>query len=94
MSGRGVATSAEGDCPVRVASRQQQQQGAAAAPAISYKTRTEHASAKVEKKYRLSETETIKVVTVPGFPMGERCVIYTNERGNAMQCREITPGQQ
>ena len=64
------------------------------APAISYKTRAEHASAKIEKEYRLSETETIKVVIVPGFPMGERCVIYSNGRGNAMPCREIMPGQQ
>jgi hypothetical protein len=69
-------------------------QEAAAAPAVSWKTRAEHATVKVEKEYRLSETETMKVVIVPGFPMGERCVIYTNERGNAMQCREITPGQQ
>ena len=67
---------------------------AAAAPAISWKTRAEHAKVKVEKEYRLSETETMKVVIVPGFPMGERCVVYSNERGNAMQCREITPGQQ
>ena len=64
------------------------------APAISYKTRAEHASVKVEKEYRLSETETIKVVIVPGFPMGERCVIYTNGQTSAMQCREVTPRQQ
>jgi hypothetical protein len=73
---------------------QERQQEAAAAPAISYKTRAEHATAKVEKEYRLSETETIKVVIVPGFPMGDRCVIYTNVQGSTMQCREITPGQQ
>ena len=72
----------------------QRQHEAAAAPAISWKTRAEHATAKVEKEYRLSETETMKVVIVPGFPMGERCTIYTNDRGNAMQCREITPSQQ
>ena len=72
----------------------QDRQEAAAAPAISYKTRAEHAKAKVEKEYRLSETETIKVVIVPGFPMGERCVIYSNGQGNTMQCREITPGKQ
>lgn len=63
-------------------------------PAISWKTRAEHAKAKVEKEYRLSETETMKVVIVPGFPMGERCTIYTTGQTSAMQCREITPGQQ
>ena len=70
---------------------QERRQEAAAAQSVSYKTRAEHASAKVEKEYRLSETETIKVVIVPGFPMGERCVIYTNVQTSAMQCREITP---
>lgn len=63
-------------------------------PGMSYKTRAEHAPIRVDKEIRLSETESIKVVIVPGFPMGERCVIYTNERGNAMQCREVTASQQ
>ena len=69
------------------------QAGSSAGAGIVWKTRAEHAKAKVEKEYRLSETETMKVVIVPGFPMGERCVIYTNGQTSAMQCREITPGQ-
>lgn len=61
---------------------------------ISHKTRAENAHARIEKTYRLSEIENIKVVIVPGHPLGERCVIYTNGAASAMQCREILPNQQ
>lgn len=63
---------------------------------ISYKTRAENAHARIEKTYRLSETETVKVVIVPGWPFGERCIIYNNASNysSAMRCSEITVGQQ
>lgn len=63
---------------------------------ISYKTRAENAHARIEKTYRLSETESIKVVIVPGWPFGERCIIYNNASNysSAMRCSEITVGQQ
>ena len=58
-------------------------------PSIDYRLRAENAPARIEKSYRLSETETVKVLVVPGFPFGDRCVIYGDQRGNTMQCREI-----
>lgn len=63
-------------------------------PPISQKTRVENLQARVEKTYRLSETETVKIIMVPGFPFGERCVIYSNAVSSTMQCREISPSQQ
>lgn len=63
-------------------------------PPISEKVRVENLQARVEKSYRLSETESIKIVVVPGWPFGERCVIYSNAVGSTMQCREITVRQQ
>jgi len=63
-------------------------------PSISWKTRAENANARIEKTYRLSETESVKVVTVPGYPLGERCVIYNNGQSSAMQCRELLPSHQ
>ena len=65
-----------------------------AKPSISYKTRAENAQVRVEKSHRLSETETVKVITVPGYPMGERCVVYNNGPASAMQCRELSPTRQ
>lgn len=59
-------------------------------PSVSYKTKAENAHARIEKTYRLSETETIKVVIVPGYPVGERCVIYTNGTSSTMSCSELT----
>jgi hypothetical protein len=61
---------------------------------VSYKTRAENAVARVEKTYRLSDTESLKIVIVPGYPLGERCVVYTNGHTSAMQCRELLPSQQ
>ncbi len=58
-------------------------------PPISYKTRVENMHARIDKTYRLSETESIKIVIVPGHPYGERCVIYTNGATSAMRCREL-----
>ena len=63
-------------------------------PGMSYKTRAEHVPIRVDKEIRLSETESIKAVIVPGFPMGDRCVIYSNGTASAMQCREVTASQQ
>ena len=63
-------------------------------PPISQKVRVENLHARVEKSYRLSETESIKIVIVPGWPFGERCVIYSNAVSSTMQCREITTSQQ
>ena len=63
-------------------------------PAISQKVRVENLQARIEKTYRLSETENIKIVIVPGWPFGERCVIYSNAVSSTMQCREITTSQQ
>ena len=61
---------------------------------VSYKTRVENAHARIDKSYRLSETETVKIVIVPGHPYGERCVIYTNGQSSTMHCREIAAQQQ
>lgn len=61
---------------------------------VSYKTRAENAHARIDKTYRLSETESIKIVIVPGHPYGERCVIYTNGQSSTMHCREIAAQQQ
>lgn len=63
-------------------------------PPISQKVRVENLQARMAKSYRLSETESIKIVIVPGFPFGERCVIYSNAISSTMQCREITTSQQ
>lgn len=63
-------------------------------PSISYKTKVENASARVDKSYRLSETETVKVIIVPGHPMGERCIVYSNGQTSTMQCSELRPAQQ
>ena len=63
-------------------------------PPISQKVRVENLQARTEKSYSLSGSETIKIVIVPGYPFGERCVIYSNANSSTMQCREITPGQQ
>lgn len=63
-------------------------------PSISYRTKAENANARIDKTYRLSETETIKVVIVPGFPYGERCVIYSNSTSSTMHCQEISAGRQ
>jgi hypothetical protein len=60
---------------------------------ISYRTRAENAPARIVKSYHLSETETVTVLVVPGFPFGERCIIYGDHRGNTMQCREISARQ-
>lgn len=61
---------------------------------ISQKVRVENLHARIDKTYRLSETESIKIVIVPGWPFGERCVIYSNAVSSTMQCREITTSQQ
>ncbi len=61
---------------------------------ISQKTRVENLQARVEKSYRLSETESVKIVIVPGWPFGERCVIYSNAVSSTMQCREVLPHEQ
>ena len=63
-------------------------------PPISQKVRVENLQARIEKTYRLSETESIKIVIVPGWPFGERCMVYSNAVSSTMQCREITAGQQ
>lgn len=63
-------------------------------PPISQKVRVENLQARTEKTYPLSGSETIKIVIVPGYPFGERCVIYTNGATSTMSCREITAGQQ
>lgn len=63
-------------------------------PPISQKVRVENLQARIDKTYRLSETESVKIVIVPGFPFGERCVIYSNAVSSTMQCREIMPREQ
>jgi len=63
-------------------------------PLISQKVRVENLQARIEKSYRLSDTESVKILMVPGWPFGERCVIYMNGQTSTMQCREITPSQQ
>lgn len=63
-------------------------------PSISYKTKVENTSARVDKSYRLSETETVKVIIVPGHPMGERCIVYSNGPASTMQCSELRPADQ
>lgn len=63
-------------------------------PPISQKVRVENLQARIEKSYRLSDTENVKILMVPGWPFGERCVIYSNSTSSTMQCREITPSQQ
>lgn len=63
-------------------------------PPISQKIRVENLQARVEKSYRLSETDSIKIVIVPGYPMGERCLIYSNATSSTMQCREVLPHEQ
>lgn len=30
----------------------------------------------------------------PGWPTGERCVIYTNGQTSAMQCQDLVPSRQ
>jgi hypothetical protein len=61
---------------------------------VSQKVRIENLQPRVEKSYRLSEAESIKVVIIPGFPMGERCLVYSNATSSAMQCREVLPSEQ
>lgn len=61
---------------------------------VSWRARAENSPARIEKSWRVSESETVKILIVPGFPLGERCVIYSTERGDTMQCREITPSAQ
>jgi len=61
---------------------------------ISYRTRAENAPARIVKTWRLSEDESVKVLVVPGFPFGERCIIYGDQRGNTMQCSEMSARQQ
>lgn len=63
-------------------------------PSVSYKTRAENAEARIDKTYRLSDTESVKVITVPGWPSGERCVVYSNGSAIAMQCGELSPSKQ
>ncbi|MBI4293626.1 MAG: hypothetical protein HY661_19290 [Betaproteobacteria bacterium] len=63
-------------------------------PPINYKERAENAQARIVKSYRLSDTESVKVLIIPGYPWGDRCVIYSNERGNTMQCSEISASRQ
>jgi len=61
---------------------------------MSYKTRAENASIRVEREHRLSENESVRVVIVPGFPYGERCVLYTGPTSSSLDCKEITPREQ
>jgi len=63
-------------------------------PQISQKVRVQNLQPRIEKTYRLSETETVKVLIMPGWPMGEKCVIYTNGSTSTMQCREALPHEQ
>lgn len=63
-------------------------------PQISQKVRVQNLQARIEKTYRLSETESIKTVIVPGYPIGEKCIVYSNAVSSTMQCREILPSQQ
>lgn len=63
-------------------------------PQISQKVRVQNLQPRIEKTYRLSETETVKVLIMPGWPMGEKCVIYTNGSTSTMQCREALPYEQ
>jgi hypothetical protein len=55
---------------------------------ISYRTRAENAPIKVLKEHRLSDTETVRLISVPGFPFGERCVLYTGPQTSSLQCGE------
>ena len=61
---------------------------------MSYKTKAENASIRVEREHRLSENESVRVVIVPGFPYGERCVLYTGPTSGSMDCKEIMPPEQ
>ena len=66
----------------------------AAQPSISYKVKAENASARIEREFRLSESETVKTIMVPGFPYGSRCVVYQRNEAVAMQCAEVFASQQ
>ena len=59
-------------------------------PPISQKVRVDNLQARVEKTYRLSDTETVKTIIVPGWPLGEKCVIYSNAVSSTMQCRDVS----
>lgn len=63
-------------------------------PSISYKTRAENAQARIDRTYRLSETEIVKVIIVPGHPYGERCVVYSTPTSSTMHCRESAAQRQ
>lgn len=63
-------------------------------PRISQKVRVENLQPRIAKTYRLSETETVKVLIMPGWPMGEKCTIYSNQTSSTMQCREALPHEQ
>ena len=57
---------------------------------ISQKVRVENLQARVEKTYRISEAEPVKTIIVPGWPFGEKCVIYSNAASSTMQCRDVS----
>ncbi len=61
---------------------------------MSYKTKAENASIRVEREHRLSENESVRVVIVPGFPYGERCLLYTGPASSSIDCKGITPREQ
>lgn len=63
-------------------------------PDISQRVRVENLPIRVERSQRISETETVQVIIVPGFPYGKRCVVFTKNDSSAMQCEDVRPRQQ
>lgn len=55
---------------------------------ISYRTRAKNAPIKVLREHRFNDTEAVRLLSIPGFPYGERCVLYTAPQTSALQCGE------
>ncbi len=64
------------------------------AASISQKVRVQNLKPRIEQAYALSDTESVRILIVPGWPMGEKCLVYSNATSSTMQCREILPQEQ
>jgi len=61
-------------------------------PDISQRVRVENLPIRLEREQRLAEGETVKIIIVPGFPFGNRCIVYEGRSGAAIHCEEIGAG--
>lgn len=61
---------------------------------ISEKVRVDNLPIRVEREQRLSDTEAVKVIIVPRYPYGQRCIVYVNGPARSMQCDEIFATEQ